>query len=99
MGQESGPSDCSASHGINRGHSQVFTGVFAGLESTRWCTVTSVSLVGMAGRLGPVRTINQIAYAWPVQHDGLKVVRLLKWEFRAPRVKIPRDSKWKPLLS
>ena len=56
-------------------------------------------LLGMAGRLGSVRTINQSAYAWPLQRGGFKVVRVLKWELRAPRTKVPSISKWKPELS
>lgn len=39
MGQESWLSNCSVSHGINRGHSVLFTGVLASLESTGWYTL------------------------------------------------------------
>lgn len=52
VGQESGPSDYSALHALNRGHSLVFTCMLAGVESTRRCALLSVSFPGMAGRLG-----------------------------------------------
>lgn len=98
--QECEPSDYYfVSHGINRGHLLVFTGMLASLENARLFTLMSIFLLGMAGRLGSVRTINQSAYAWPLQHGGFKVVRLLKWELRVPRTKVPSISKWKPQLS
>lgn len=97
--QESEPSDYySVSHGINRGHLLVFTEMLASLENTRLCTHVYL-LVGAGWKIGLFRTINQSAYAWPLQHGGLKVVRLLKWEFRAPSTKVPSISKWKPQLS
>ena len=65
--QESEPSDSySVSHGVNRGHFLVFTGMLASLENARLCTLMSIFLLGMAGRLGSVITINQSAYAWPL---------------------------------
>lgn len=87
VGWKSGPSSHSVSRAINRGHSLVLTGMLAGLERERGCTLC---LLAGGGWKAGLKTIDQCAYTWPLQHGGLKVVRHPKWELR---VKVPRDSK------
>lgn len=97
--RESKQSDSfSVSLDINRDHLLVFTGMLASLENAILYTLMYIFLLGMAGRLGSVKTINQSAYSCLLQHGGLKVIRL-KWELRDPRTKVPSISKRKKKLS
>lgn len=66
--------------------------VLVGLQSKRQYILCPAGGGWTAGLI----ITHQSTYAWHLQYGGLKVVKVLRWQLRSPRVEVPRASRWKP---
>ena len=60
--------------------------VLVGLQSKRQYILCPAGGGWTAGLI----ITHQSTYAWHLQYGGLKVVKVLRWQLRSPRVEVPR---------